>query len=306
MIKKSLPLLQTQILFMADTATESKASVKKNVSFGTQKQPDSIIYRLIKQNAKIREDTPLYPPYKRFPNYDLITWEGGTRAIRWLPGFTSIFVDEQEAGNRVIPDNILNNPNNRFEIIEGIIRVRPHEKTKIQFLDLCNRNADSKHRTGSVEALFARVSEEKTIKELGDKQQAQKIAIEKAFNASAEQIAFHAKYLGIPMTDAENASRTFEAVQADYRQIAIDNPVSFLKTFDDEDLKLKYKIEKALESNFINLTIVKGKAVFTSNKVEICEVPENVESKVVVDTIFNFSQSKNGTAFLKQLADFDK
>ncbi len=283
---------------------EKKASVKNKTNvFGTEKKADLVIYRLIKQNDRTqRDDTPLYPPYKRFPNYDNIVWEDGTRAIRWLPGFTSIFVDEQEAGNRVIPDNIINNPNNRFEIHDGQISVRPHEKTKIQFLDLCNRNADSPHRTGSLEALFTRVSEEKNVEKVVEKQKILSVAIEKAFNANESQIAFHSKYLGIPLIDpATSASRTFEAVQADYRQSAIDNPKDFLKTFDDEDLKIKYKIEKAIEDNVISLTIIKGKAAYTSTKTEICDVPVGAEIKIVVDILFMFSQTKNGTDLLKKI-----
>lgn len=289
----------------------TKASVKKDNTpvkkiFGKQKSADVIIYRLIKRNDKLREDTPPYPPYRRFPNYDIIVWEGGTRAIRFLPGEQSIFVDEQEKNGRTLPDNIINNPNNRFEIINGEIRVQPHQKTKLQFLDMCNFNADSEYRTGTKAALFTRISETKSVEDLQAKQKAQKEAIEKAFGASDEQILFHAKYLGIPLIDhATSATRSEEAVIADYRQVAIDEPVKFLKTFDDEDLKLKYKIEKSIEDNKISLTLIPSKAVFVSDKSEICDVPTG-ELKYVVDTIFNFVNGKSGTGALKKISDFDK
>lgn len=289
----------------------TKASVKKDNTpvkkiFGKQKSADVIIYRLIKRNDKLREDTPPYPPYRRFPNYDIIVWEGGTRAIRFLPGEQSIFVDEQEKNGKTLPDNIINNPNNRFEIINGEIRVQPHQKTKLQFLDMCNFNADSEYRTGTKAALFTRISETKSVEDLQAKQKAQKEAIEKAFGASDEQILFHAKYLGIPLNDhATSATRSEEAVIADYRQVAIDEPVKFLKTFDDEDLKLKYKIEKSIEDNKISLTLIPSKAVFVSDKSEICDVPTG-ELKYVIDTIFNFVNGKSGTGALKKISDFDK
>lgn len=287
-------------------SVEKKKETPAKKIFGKQKSADLIIYRLIKKNDKIREDTPEYPPYIRFPNYDLIVWEGGSRAIRFLPGETSIFVDEQEKNGRVLPDNIINNPNNRFEIINGIIRVRPHEKLKLQFLDICNRNANSEHKTGTIQSLFARVSEEKTIEDLQAKQKAQKEAIEKAFGASDEQMLFHAKYLGIPLIDnATSASRSEEAIVTDYREVAINEPVKFLKTFDDEDLKLKYKIEKAIEDNKISLTLIPTRAVFVSDKYEICDVPTG-ELKYVVDAIFNFVNGKSGTGALKKISDFDK
>ncbi len=232
---------------MAETAVSQTASVKqaeesKKKIFGVQKKADLIIYRLIKQNdVKLREDTPLYPPYIRFPNKDIIVWEDGTREIRWLPGEQSIFVDEQEKNGRKIPDNILNNPNNRFEIINGDISVRPHEKTKMQFLDMCNRNVDSEYRTGTVPAIFRKYTEEARIAELEAKQEKQKEAFNKAFNAKDELVYFHAPFMGISLINAiTSESRKIDAIRTEYRQLAMDFPDNFLKVFDDESLTAKF------------------------------------------------------------------
>ena len=219
-------------------ASEKKADAPKKKIFGEVKGPDVIIYRLLKQNdVKQREDTPLYPPYIRFPNKDIIVWNDATREIRWLPGEQSIFVDEQEKGGRKIPDNILENPNNRFEIINGDIRVRPHEKTKQYFLDICNRNIDSEHRTGTVPAIFKKYTEEARIAELSEKQTKQQEAMAKAFGATEELIYFHAPFMNIPtISPATNGSRDFEAIRTDYRQLAMDNPMAFLNVFDKKSL----------------------------------------------------------------------
>jgi hypothetical protein len=288
---------------MATDVVEKKepAAVKgKKSPFGKQKTPDQIVFRLIEKNeVKLRDDTPPYRPYIRFPNKDLIVWEDGTREIRWLPGFTTIFVDEQEKDGRVIPENILINPNNRFEIIDGYIKVKPHEKTKILFLDMCNRNINSKYRTGSIPALFERYSEEKVIEVLSEKQGWQQEAIDKAFKASEEQVAFHVKYLGIPLIDhTSGESRTLKAIQADYRQYAIDNPKSFLETYDDVDLKDKYIIEKALEENIISLTLIPGKATWTSSKEEICDIPIGSSA---TESLFNFSKTNAGEKMMAVL-----
>lgn len=220
---------------IASVDTKSKAEAPKKKIFGDQKQPDLVVYRLLRKNDKTqRTDTPDYPPYKRFPNTDIIVWEDGTREIRWLPGEQSIFVDEQEKNGRKIPDNILHNPNNRFEIIEGLIKVRPHEKTKIQFLDMCNRNIESKHRTGTVEALFKKFTEDDRIAELKEKQILQKEAMEKAFGATDEVIYAQAVRLNIPLVNnLTNGSRDYESIVADYRQAAMDSPIEFLKTYSE-------------------------------------------------------------------------
>lgn len=227
---------------MAEVATApNTASDKKVVEqpkkkiFGLDKKPNQVVYRLIQKNDRTqRTDTPEYPPYKRFPNTDIITWEDGTREIRWLPGEQSIFVDEQEKNGRKIPDNILNNANNRFEIIEGYIRCRPHEKTKIYFLDICNRNEDSPHRTGTVQALFKKYTEEMKSAELSAKQDKQVEAIGKAAKATQEQVLAHAIKLNIPLiNNLTQGSREYEAIRADYRQMAMDFPDNFLKIFDE-------------------------------------------------------------------------
>lgn len=224
---------------IASVDAKQQPAEKKKKIFGVQKKPDLVVYRLVKKNDRTeRMDTPEYPPYRRFPNTDIITWEDGTREIRWLPGEQSIFVDEQEKNGRKIPDNIIHNPNNRFEIIEGLVKVRPHEKTKIQFLDICNRNIESEHRTGTVEALFKKFTEEDRIYELKDKQQKQKDAIQKAFDASDEVIYASAIRLNIPIiNNLTNGSRDYESIVADYRQTAMDNPTEFLNVFAEFETK---------------------------------------------------------------------
>jgi hypothetical protein len=232
-----------EVLEAPKKASDKKADQPNKKIFGKQKQPDLVLYRLLHKNDKTqRTDTPDYPPYTRFPNYDIITWgyknEDGsisesTRAIRWLPAEQSIFVDEQEKDGRRIPDNIINNPNNRFEIIDGFVKVQPHQKTKIYFLDICNRNSESTHRTGTVGAKFKRYTEEDRIAELSSKQVEQKKAMEKAFSASDEQIYAQAVALNIPIiNNLTGGSRDYEAIVTDYRQTAMDNPIEFIKVFD--------------------------------------------------------------------------
>lgn len=222
---------------------------KKNVVI--QKLPDRIIFRLVKENDRTqRMDTPRFPPYLRFPNKDIIVWEytdekgnkeTATREIRWLPGEPSIFVDEQEKNGRKIPDNILNNPNNRFEVIDGDISVRPHEKTKIYFLEICNRNVDSQHRTGTVEGLFRKYTEDIRIAELQEKQKNQKEAMLKAFDAADDLVYFQSLHLNIPiLNNVTGASREIESIRADYQQSAMDNPVEFLKIYNDANLNAKF------------------------------------------------------------------
>jgi hypothetical protein len=297
---------------MATTEAPVKKSPKAPTRsvFDKPKQAETIIYEMLEKNdRRMRDDTPIYPPYYEFPNKDTILWNFGTeqepdwaeREIRYLPGFESIFVDEQEKNGRVIADNILHNRNNKFIINKGFLKVRPTEKQKIKFLDICNRNADSPYRTGKVKALFSKRSEEKEVAKVTERQTKQQDALEKAFKASQGQIAFHAKYLGIPLVDAQtNATRTLKAVQADYRQKALDDPNTFLETFDDPDLRLKYLIELALEDGFFSLTLIPGKVTLLSTKEPLIDIPEG-GNQGIMDAIFAYCQSPEGEPLADKL-----
>lgn len=294
---------------MSEAAVE-KAPVKaKKSPFGPKKAPESIIFRLLQKNEKTRPDTPEYPPYILIPNTDVISWideEGHSydRAIRYLRGYQSIFVDEQEKGGRVVPEAVLNNPQNHFEIIDGEIKCRPSEKAKIQWWEITNWNEESKHRTGTKKALVAKYSEEQNVITLAAKQKKQQEAITKAFSANESQLAFHCRYLDIPIFDHKtNSTREYEAVVADYRQRAIDDPVSFLDTFDDENLKLKYYIQKAVDENVISLKMIPDKACWVSSKEEVCDI---VSGLAPIESIFNFLQLKAGEGALKRILDLNK
>jgi len=232
-----------------ETVGNAPAATKPN--FGPKKAPDSVVFRLLIQNKKIRPDTPRYPPYMRIPNTDVIVWqkkdpktgdilEEGTRSIRYLPGEKSIFVDEQEKNGRVIPAQVLNNPNNRIEIIDGDIRCKPHETAKIQFLDMCNRNQDSEYRTGRTMPLFSRYNSTRSDKERLELGKLKLRSMQLAASIEEQEMIAHVEKLRIAMTDdTTNESRKDEAIIADYYQVASEDPKRFLETY--EQVKKKQK-----------------------------------------------------------------
>lgn len=200
-------------------------------------QPTQIIFRLINENPIIkgRTDVPRYPPYISLKNTDTIVWtdektgERYDRSIRYLTGYESVFVDEQEKNGRVISQNILENPANKFEIISGEMKFRPSEKAKILFSRMRNANADSEYRTGRVTALYSEYSEAKEIAIKKEKQELQKEAFEKAYKVSDDEIIKYSQSLNISLVDETGATRVMEAIATDFREIAIENPKQFLE-----------------------------------------------------------------------------
>ncbi len=55
----------------------SKGDNKKSL-FGEMREAKLVIYKMIKKNPKLRQDTPEYPPYRNFKNTDIIRWNWGT------------------------------------------------------------------------------------------------------------------------------------------------------------------------------------------------------------------------------------
>ena len=97
---------------------------------------------------------------------------------------------------------------------------------------MCNRNGDSKHRTGTVEAIFSKYTEEMKSAELGAKQDKQIEAMGKASLSTPDQVYAHAMKLNIPLiNNLTGGSREYEAIRADYRQMAMDFPEEFMKVF---------------------------------------------------------------------------
>jgi hypothetical protein len=216
---------------MSETLTAEPKAKKTNPFDGLKKEPEMIVFKLLKENPTVkgREDTPLFPPLISLKNTDIIKWKDGERAIRYLHGWQSIFVDEQEANGRVVPENVLANPLNRLEIIDGEIRVRPSENTKLKFLEMCNKNANSEYRTGKVAAIFARFSEDTNASSLKEKQNLQKKAFDKAFAADPQYVFDNAPKLSIPLNAQTGEGRSFDAVFADFKQYALNYPEKFLE-----------------------------------------------------------------------------
>lgn len=224
---------------MSETVLENPSVQQVQSKNVPKKEATIVIYRMVKANTKVegRDDTPLYPPYRRVKNTDTIVWkdeEGNEseRAIRYLRGWDTIFVDEQEKNGRVISENTINNPQNFFEIVDGELKIQPHEAAKLKFWEMCNHNVNSEHKTGRVAGFMAKYSEEDSVKTLAKTQEAQKKAMDIAYAVKEEDMYESAQKAGIPLIDINNgASRTPEAITADFRQLALSKPDDFLKIF---------------------------------------------------------------------------
>lgn len=269
-----------------------------------EKAAEKVVFQLLKPNAKIRLDTPDYKPYIRLKNTSNIFYEGEVRKIRYLKGYKSIFVDEQEPENRPVAEGIVNSSQNQIEVIEGKIEVNPNDSMKIKYLRMCSYNANSEYRDNQTVPLFAELTPDAKSKEQAKKQDLMLEAVETSKTADDQQIAFHAQYLGIPFVDqATGASRTPEAIKVDYRQKAFDDPAVFLETFNSMELRIRYWISRAIEERVIDLTSKVGWAIFGGSKADICTIPSGTDIRNIQEALYLHANKRTGEDFLKQLRD---
>ena len=269
------------------------------------KAPEKVVYQLLKKNEKLRPDTPDYKPLIIMKNTSLVSIEGELVNLRYIKGHKSVFVHEQEEGNRPLPENLTNSKKNEIHIVDGKIEVSPSDSVLIKYLDTCSQNVESKHRVDTIPPLFKRVSEKAVIVQKASYQKDVEKALKMIASADNSQIIFHARHLGVDFIDPlTGASREEEAILTDYKQMAFDDPAKFIFSFNDIDLKVRYWIDRALSENVIDVTSSINKAIWSGSKAEICNVPTGTDMKNIQEALFVFAnRPQAGADLLKQLRD---
>lgn len=280
------------------------------------------VYFLINENKKFNDTfdlksgqpvpTPKYPPSVTIPNVSSIVWPGGKdpfgkdrpygkHLIRYYVGCTNLFVDEQPKEKEII-EQFMRNQFNQFQFTHGRCDVYAADSMRKMFMDLASFNIESDYRSTSVKAFYKPYDEVKEKKSQGDRLKKQREAMNLASTADDAQVEWHAKFLGIPFVDYDTQDvRSLEMIRIDYEQKAADNPEVFIDTFGKTEFKAKHLVEQAVQSGLISLKKVPGKAVWNKTKVEICLIPENCSQKEAIGLLTNFSTTKEGTTFLKEL-----
>ena len=132
------------------TKVEAKAPIveKKFVPKFTNKQKEfkPTIYHLISK-SKQKNGLPQYPIVALLKAEDIIfdPIKGENRKIKYVPGETSIFADEQPEGAKMREPISFNN---------GHLFVDHTNPTLQKFLDTCNANGSNPHRIKSKSILF--------------------------------------------------------------------------------------------------------------------------------------------------------
>jgi hypothetical protein len=253
-----------------NTKVEIKPSVeKKFIPNFTNKKQDfkPTIFQLVAK-AKKKNGMPQYPIVSLLKAEDIIfdPVKGENRKIRYVPGETSIYTDEQPETAKMREPISFNN---------GYLFVDHTNPTLKKYLDTCNANGSNPHRIKSKSILFTIKDDEKSaqkkIEEVGNTME----AVQTALKMPVNELMGYAKVLGIKI------DRSVDEVRWDMKIQAEKNPKGFLAGMNDPRTTMKQVLLMAQESSIISMKSNKVTWVGSGNTICVPAVGIKAIDKMV-------------------------
>jgi len=225
------------------TKVEAKAPVveKKFTPRFTNKKQEykASVYQMISK-AKKRNGQPQYPVVSLLKAEDIIfdPEKGENRKIRYVPGETSIFADEQPEGVRMREPIAFNN---------GFLFVDHTNPTLKKYLDTCNANGSNPHRIKSKSILFKQQDEEKSAQDKIAQVADVMDAVQSALKMPLNELIGYAKVLGV------KTNKSVDEIRWDMKVQAEKSPKAFLAGMNDPRTEMKQLLLMAEESGIISM-----------------------------------------------------
>ena len=270
------------------TQTVEKPTPKKSYklpSFGKNKIEKPHLYRLNPTGAFQDNGLPKYPVTYMLKAEEVIydPETDSERTIRYIPGETSIYKEEQSRDSKLREPIVFYN---------GALTVDKSNPTLRKFLELSNRNKDNKHRKPSVKASFFKFSSERDAKKDIQKSRSEVEAMHLALTMDLDKLIGYAKILGI------NVNNSVDEIRYDMKNLAKQNPQSFIDGLNDPRTEVKEIILKAKENNIINIGGRDVTWTVGNDKTPICFVPIGVKG---VDKMVDFCLEDEGGLILDEI-----
>lgn len=241
-----------------------------------------------------------FKPYQNIILSSQIVWKGERRNIRYYDGCTSIFVEEQPKETETI-EQLRNQTAKRF-FEKGKFTCYGYEKQLLLYLMICSWNAESEFRTRTADAIFLLVNKDKEASIEEAKLDEQEKALALAKEATGTKMKIHAAFLGIPTEDWDTGNELSEKeIRTAYRREALENPTSFINSYGNKGIELKYYIDKALSTQVISNKENPNKATWSKSKKEICDISGLRSQEAIADKLLEFASLDDGAEFAIQL-----
>lgn len=244
--------------------TPKKGATKPSVfKAPTPDKKPNVIFELIE-----RSTDPLYPfrPLHIISSTDFIHDEktGDERAIRYLPGSRSIFVDEQHMDPAFATAG-------QISFHRGRLIVQKSQTSLLAYLRATNQNEGKKVRNSNKPPVFKELNLEEESASQFEVMNIKRKAVEAAWydvDNNMEAVYFYARVLGIP-----TSKFTEKQIINKYVQKAEENPELFLKHHKSPRNEHKYFVMTAFDKNIITSKEFAGQIVWSDTKGLITVLP---------------------------------
>jgi len=261
---------------------EKKAPIQH--SFGRKKDGPTV-YELLQSYTDPKTKQKKYPLVYMIKAEDIIydPIKGVNRKIRYIPGESSIYEDEQKKDAKVKTPITFN---------EGFLIVGKQNPTLKKFMDHHNQNANNPNRMSNVSSIYQEKDPSKQAKVDIKKSAAEVDAMSLALKMPLEKLIGYAKVLGVKV------DKSVDEIRYDMKIKAQKNPVAFIKGLDNPLTGIKETILAAKEYRIIDIQKNRVNWVMGTERPLITHVPIGKEA---VDYFADFCKVGEGEGVLKEI-----
>lgn len=224
----------------------------------------------------------------------------GRYNLRYYDGCTTLFQDDQNQDRVTIEQFAKQTKERRF--LDGKFGCYGDETRLLLYLYMCSWNAESPFKTKSSSTVFVPVDRMKIATNESNRLDLTEKALQLAKDATEQKMKIHSAYLGIPMIDFDSGNELEgPELRSAYRKEALRDAQSFIESYGNKDIEIKYYISKALETGLIDVKFNPNKAVWNTSKTPICDISGLRSSEAITEKLFEFSRLQEGEEFVIQL-----
>lgn len=261
---------RTKVLTEEDVQQEAVDEIKKIV----ESHKGDFIFRL-KGEFRITEDGYRVYPRVTISNTDIVydPVTGVRRYMRWLPGVSTLWIDEQDLDEMVIQRLNMQAMMDPFTFNDGYLRISNKDKVKAEFLLRKNCCENNPYRDEFEEVRYFLFDYEKTQEEIYKKEQRIHQARTLAMQTPFDEMRYHASYLGIHLYDEYGNPKTENGLRAEYVRKATEETEKFLRTHGVPELKYNFLVSQLVQKGEIIINREKLVAEWSSGR-RITVLPE--------------------------------
>ena len=268
------------------TATKSNTHGIANLNQGGRKitrKPTT--YRLYKERTDKKTGRVKFPIVHMLKAEDVIfdPEKGINRKIRYIPGESSIFEDEQKEDAMVKSPITFNN---------GMIMVDYTNPTLKKYLDMCNSNASNPNRIPGSSRVFKGLDFEKDAKEKMEKEIKSMDALRTVFEMPLNKLLGYAQVLGV------NTDKSTDEIRYDMKVLAEKDPVNFINGLDDPKMEIKQTILRGKEAGVLDWNSQKIMWIQGNQRPVITHIPLGVKP---IDCLADMCMTDKGSGVIDQI-----